>query len=184
MADITPSPEKSHFRPWVTNLVLAVYGLVCAWMSYQFLFKGGHIQAFAATFSVCLLFTIYQWKQVTRRTWGQRVEGRAINELTKLIQRTDDAAITSGVMLPTGGDADALLVISGVRFNLEIKSIENPSKVTAAHTRQAQEAGRSLMSIPVIWLPRSKRKEAREKKGVHIIAGDAKDVVKVLRGIA
>lgn len=184
MSDTTPSPAQTQFRPWTTNLVLAFYGLICCWMSYHFLFKTGQMLAFTVTFCLCLVFTIYQWQQVTRRTWGQRVEARAINELTKVVKRTDDSAISSGVMLPTGGDADALLVIRGIRFTVEIKSIENPAKVTAAHTRQVQQAGRALMSIPVIWLPRSKRKEAREKKGVHIIAGDARDLVKVLRGIA
>lgn len=89
--------------------------------------------------------------------------------------------MSSGVKLPYGGDADAVVILDGVRFNLEVKSIENPRKVTAGHAKQAQKAGEALMSIPVIWLPGSKRKEAREQRGVHVVAGNSKDLIKFLR---
>lgn len=175
------SPGQSTFRPWTSNLVLLCYGLICAWMAYHFLFTRGHLVEFAGALAVCFVFIAYQWRQLSRRTWGQRVEVRAINELRTALDRIEGTAISSGVKLPYGGDADAVVILDGVRFNLEIKSIENPSKVTAGHAKQAQKAGEALMSIPVIWLPGSKRKEARQQRGVHVVAGNSKDLIKFLR---
>lgn len=172
---------QTQFRPWISNLVLTAYGAISAWMAYHFLFTRGHLLEFVGAFSLCAIFIAYQWRQLTRRTWGQRVEGRAINDLRKLINRIEGSALSSGVMLPSGGDADVVVILEGVRFNVEIKSIETPRKVTAAHTKQAQQAGQALMSIPLIWLPGSKLKEARESRGVHVVAGNAKDLIKFMR---
>lgn len=175
--------NDKDFRPWVSNLVLAIYGFVTILIAYHFLYRRGHLGGFAVALAVCGLFTVYQWKQFIRRAYGQRVESRAIKALEKALSRVDGTAIEKGVMLPFGGDADAVVEIAGVKFNIEIKSITSPQKITIQNTTQARKAGGVLFSIPVVWLPRAKSREAREKNDVRIFAGDAKSLVKYLRAI-
>lgn len=180
---MTQIAAEKNFRPWVSNLVLLVYGFFAILIAHHFLYQRGHIGAFAIALAICATFTVYQWNQFIRRSYGQRVEKKAIKELENGLQRVEYASISAGVMLPFGGDADAVVVIDGVKFNIEIKSIKSPQKITTRHISQARKAGNALFSIPVIWLPRALNREAREKDSVRIFAGDAKAFVKYMRAI-
>ena len=162
---------------------MAFYGVVTIGMAWHFLFQRGRTGAFAVALSICALFTVYQWKQFVRRTYGQRVEKKAIEALGKMILAKKDGQITSGVALPYGGDADAVVVLHGVKFNIEIKAIESPQKVTKKHAVQAAKAGDALFSMPVIWLPRAPSNESREKYGVRVFAGDAKSLTRFLESL-
>lgn len=162
---------------------MSFYGLVAIGLSFHFLFQRGYTREFLVALAVCSAFTVYQWKQFIRRSYGQRVEKKALKALDRVIVSKGEASMVGGVLLPYGGDADAVVVISGVKFNIEIKSIESPSKVTAKHAAQARKAGNALFSIPVIWLPRAHTNESREKNDVRILAGDAKSLVKYMESV-
>lgn len=77
------------FRPWVSNLVLAIYGFVTILIAYHFLYRRGHLGGFAVALAVCGVFTVYQWKQFIRRSYGQRVEERAVKALEKALVAAD-----------------------------------------------------------------------------------------------
>lgn len=175
--------HNENFRPWLSNLIWSFYGLVFVWLAWRFLFQRGHVSEFIVALVACSGLTVYQWKQFVRRSYGQRVEKKALKALEKVVLGTGDASIAQSVALSYGGDADAVVVLSGVKFNIEIKSIESPSKVTAKHAAQARKAGNALFSIPVIWLPRAYTNESRQKNDVRILAGDAKALVKHLESI-
>ena len=115
-----------------------------------------------------------------RRTWGKRVEVQALILLSKITSGRANASLLQSVPLPYGGDADAVLILDGVKYVIEIKSIEQPRKITKAHLAQAAKAGHCLYAIPVVWLPMAKTNEARETSGVHIFGGQAKSLVKFL----
>lgn len=153
-------------------------------MSYHFLFARGHMLEFVIALAIGCLFVRWQWQQFVRRSHGQRVERSAVAQLCKTLSRIEGSSIDAPVMLPNGGDADALVVLNGVRYNIEIKSFEEPRRVTAAHVKQAQQAGAVLLSIPVIWLPTSKRNQARDLKDVRVVSGDVKALIKSLKGLA
>lgn len=178
------SQANGEFRPWVSNLILAGYGLVALWMAYYFLLSRGYIIQFVVALFVGCLFVRWQWKQFVRRSHGQRVERSAVASLRKALSRIDGSSMDASVMLPNGGDADALVVLNGVRYNIEIKSFEEPRRVTSAHVKQAQQAASVLLSIPVIWLPTSKRNQARDLKDVRVVSGDVKALIKALEGLA
>jgi hypothetical protein len=180
---VNPNPQDTRFRPWLNNLILAFYGAVTIGLAWYFLGSRGKTEEFLIAFALCSLFTVYQFKQFSRRYFGQRVEHNALKELQKLIDRDDTHHMQTNVPLPAGGDADALLSMDGIRFSLEIKSIESPDKVTSRHMDQAGNAGHQLSAIPVIWLPRAKRNQAREKRGVHIYAGNARSFVNYLERV-
>lgn len=177
MPRLQPSAD---FKPWTSNLILAGYGVLTLGLAYHFLLKRGHEYEFMGALAVAGGFTVYQWKQYVRRSYGKRIESKAVAALSKAIARIEDSSVAAGVLLSGGGDADAVLVLRGVRFNIEIKAIESPGKVTAKHAAQAMKAGAELFSIPVIWLPCDQVAQAREKKGVRVFSGDAQSLVKYL----
>lgn len=175
-----PTTPPKSFRPWTSNLIWSFYGLLSLGMAWHFLWLRGHLLAFLIAMAFCSAFTVWHWSQFMRRTWGQRVEAKALAELSKLMAKRAQTTLMQGVPLPYGGDADAVLVLDGVKFALEIKSIEQPRQVSKAHVAQAAKAGHCLYAIPVVWLPRAKSNEARHSGGVQIFGGQAKSLVKFL----
>jgi hypothetical protein len=175
---IPKSPRQ--FRPWTSNLIWTFYGLVLLVMAWHFLFSRGHLQAFLIALALCSGFTVWHWSQFVRRTWGKRVEVQALILLSKITSGRANASLLQSVPLPYGGDADAVLILDGVKYVIEIKSIEQPRKVTKSHLAQAAKAGHCLYAIPVVWLPMAKTNEARETSGVHIFGGQAKSLVRFL----
>lgn len=171
---------KSQFKPWTSHLVWSFYALLALGLAWRFLFERGHLFAFVIASAFCCCFLLYHLNQYARRSHGKRVEHKAIKSLQKLISGRRQSQLTPGVPLPYGGDADALLVLDGVRFVVEIKAIENPQKVANAHLGQASKAANALYGVPVVWLPGSQVNQAREKNGVHIIAGHPKALIKYL----
>jgi hypothetical protein len=164
-------------------LIWSFYGLIFTLLAWRFLYQRGYVSEFIVALVVCSALTVYQWNQFVRRTYGQRVEKKAQLALEKVILGSRNALISQGVALPYGGDADAVIYLDGVKFNIEIKSLESPKKVTSKHVEQARKAGNTLFSIPIIWLPRAKCSEAREKSGIRIFAGDARSMMKYLASI-
>lgn len=175
------SPRE--FRPWTSHLIWTFYGLVLLGMAWHFLFSRGHLQAFLIALALCGGFTVWHWRQFVRRSWGKRVEVKALNQLSKITAGRANASLLQSVPLPYGGDADAVLIMDGVKYALEIKSIEQPRKVTKAHLAQAAKAGHCLYAIAVIWLPMAKINEARQTNGVHIFGGEAKSLVRFLEAL-
>jgi hypothetical protein len=172
--------SPGEFRPWTSNLIWTFYGLVVLVMAWHFLFTRGHLQAFLIAAALCSGFTVWHWSQFIRRSRGKRVEIQALVQLSKIVTGRTNASLIQSVPLPYGGDADAVLILSGVKFALEIKSIEQPRKVSKAHLVQARKAAHCLYAIPVVWLPMAKTNEARETNGVQIFGGQAKSLVKFL----
>ncbi|MFN5095812.1 MAG: hypothetical protein ACK5BY_02785 [Limnohabitans sp.] len=156
----------------------AVYGVLALGLAWHFLFKRGHIGAFVLASALSCLFFLYHLKQYARRSHGKRLEQRAITSLQQLISGKSHSHLTPWVPLPYGGDADALVVLEGIRFVLEIKAIESPQKVTAGHVAQASKAASALYGIAIVWLPASKVTQVRQKAGVHIVAGSPKALLK------
>lgn len=168
------------FRPWISNIIWSIYGLTAVWMSWHFLYERGYFTGFLLAFSLSAAFTVWHWKIFLRRRHGQRIEKRALKELAYAIGRRQNAAMQASVPLHSGGDADAVIEMGGTRFNIELKSVEDARKVTATHALQAARAAKELHSIPVIWLPRAISLFSSEKKGVRIVCGDTKTLLRTL----
>ena len=174
---------NSRFRPWLSNLILAFYGVIASYLCVHFLFHRGHTGIFIVSLGICVIFTVYQWKQFSRRAYGQWIEKRAIASLRVAFRKMQGVSITSGVMLKSGGDADAVVAFGIKKFNIEIKAVEDAKKITKKHLEQTARAANELRSIPFIWLARSKTNDAVLKDGVWIISGGAKSLVKYLESM-
>ena len=178
---IQPQPQpqdqkKAPFRPWLGNLIWSGYGLIALWMAWHFLYESGQTMPFAYTAAVVGVFTVWNWKQFMARTYGQSVEKKAVKALRKYF----GDKLQTGVLLPGNGDIDAVLALQNQKFNIEIKSIQDVNKVTRKHAEQALAASNYLGSTPVIWLPAAQIRQIKDKDGVRVFAGTAKDFAKYL----
>ena len=177
------STLNQRFLPWLSNLIMAFYGAIASYLCVYFLFRRGHTGLFFICLGICVFFTVYQWKQFSKRAYGQWIEKRAIASLRVALKKRDGVSITSSVMLKSGGDADAVVAFGLERFNIEIKAVENAKKITSKHLEQTARAAKELRTIPVIWLARSKTNDAVLKDGVWIISGGAKSLIKYMESI-
>lgn len=174
MAEVKKAPT---YRPWLSNFIWSMYGLALLWLSWRFLYLNGYTDQFLVAMVVCGLFTVWHWKSFMVRSRGQRVEARALKALGKIV----GAQLQKSVPLPGRGDIDGVLTFIDQKFNIEIKSIQDASKVTSKHAAQAMAASIYLKSTPVIWLPEAKVVQVKVKDGVTIYGCNAKDLVKYLK---
>jgi hypothetical protein len=175
--------NKKTFRPYLSNLVWSFYGFVAIVLAYRFLFLRDKTGAFFICLVACCFFIVFHWRRFKSRTHGVRLEKRAVADLRKVLNRINGATLEAGVMLYTGGDADAVVVLNGVKFNIEIKSVQSAQKITDKHITQVRRASILLNSVPVIWLPGGKDNYARDKNDTRIFIGDAGGLVKFLNDI-
>ena len=178
------SEQPENFRPWLSNLIWVFYGLVILAMAFYFLFQRGYVTEFLVAFALCSGFIVYQWKQFMRRSFGKRLETKALKRLEEALKHVEGSEFASSVLLPGQGDADAVVKLRGVKFNLEIKAIQDPQKVTKAHAKQAMNAARVLFTIPVVWLPSSKLCQGRDRHGVNVFCGDEKSLIRYLGSLS
>ena len=176
MTDIKNHPALPAFRPWLSNLIWSFYGIVFIWLAWRFLYQNDYIEAFLGAVVVSALMVTWQWKTFMARSHGQRVEREAIKALGKIV----GDKLRSGVPLPGRGDIDAVLTLAEQTFNIEIKSIQDADRVTKKHADQALAASVYLSTTPVIWLPRAQVKQIKNKNGVRVFGGSAKDFAKFL----
>lgn len=175
----------------MSNLIWTLYGLVALLLAYVMLLRRGFHTEFTVVAALAALFVVWNWKNVVRRSHGQRVEKRALSDLGALLRRAGNGWLEQGVKLASGGDADGLVVLDGTRFNLEIKSVQSVARVSKAHAHQAGKAGQQLRSIPVIWLPDAAATSGRfwflgrstQVEGVEVVCGDASTLLKRLHRI-
>ncbi len=140
-------------------------------------------QAFMGAIAASCLFTVFNWSMFVRRIRGQRVEKRAFKKLKQAVNSVKEASAFPSVQLKGGGDADAVVILKNNKFNIEIKSVQDPKLVTIKHAVQTLKAASELQSIPVIWLPESRLVEVRERHGVRVYCGDAKGLIKFMVGL-
>jgi len=159
-------------RHWLANLQWAAYASVLVLAAWFALHKNGKQQEFLiiAVFGGVIIFANLQ--RMVARIHGQSVEKRAIKDLGKFAK--DE--LVANVPLPGRGDIDAVLKLRHGTFNIEIKSIQDPQKVTWKHVKQAKAASDYLQSTPVIWLPKCKSRTVTSKSGIKIFGGSARQL--------
>lgn len=116
------------------------------------------------------------FKSFFARVHGQLVEHTAIKSLEKL----DKSRVTKNKPLPGRGDIDVIYKAKEDIYNIEIKSVQDPRKVTKKHIRQVLDASDYTRTLPVIWLPKAPNKMIVNRGGVTIICGNARQLVSYL----
>ena len=188
------------FRPWRADYKVgawliagaAVVGLL-TWASADL---GTPIRMAEA--AVCVLMASMGFHLISRggaRRHGKRVEERAVQHLRKALSQ--EIALRESVMLPSGGDADAVIE-SQPRHVVEIKSHsavrvdrrligsdrlvnskdKQPFKESGAYIAQARKAAQSLGGVPVLWFPAAQVATKGTIDGVQVVTGPANYLVK------
>lgn len=168
---------QSNYKPWKENLQWALMSLVIIGAAYFALFRNNKINEFLLIAGIAFVSAIYNINNLFIRIHGQTVEKRSLKDLKKVA----GDRLTQNVMIPGYGDADGILKFDSQTFNIEIKSIQNPKKVTAAHIIQVKAQAAYLKTTPVVWLPKSPTMVAAEKDGVKIYGCSAKELFKYLK---
>jgi len=148
------------FHPWRSGLLvgaalLIVGALVIVWYP-------GHPCRAAVSGLILMLAGQRLLASAWARLHGKWVERRAIRQLNL----PEGWSARANVALHSGGDIDLLLVRdSRVRFAIEIKAARKPildswSSSSKKPLRQVIRAARELSTIPVLWLPRARRRRA------------------------
>lgn len=165
-----------HFKPWITNLVWALFAPAFFLIGYKFLFPHYFFE-FICFSGACVVFLVWNIKQLLVRTRGQRIEKKALKNLCSYL---GNEYVRTSVKLPAGGDADGVIKKDGVYVNLEIKSVTLIERVKRAHLAQVRKAAVQLKSQPVIWLPKGQENRGIELNGVLIFSGDHKRLCRYL----
>ncbi|OLP04554.1 hypothetical protein BLL52_4220 [Rhodoferax antarcticus ANT.BR] len=79
-------------------------------------------------------------------------------------------------VLPGRGDIDVVFKARRETYNIEIKSIQDASKVSRKHIAQVLAASDYLKTSPVIWLPKAKEKRVVSRGGVTVFCGTARQL--------
>lgn len=161
-----------NFRPWTGNLVWVVLIPIYVYMTWVFFGQEHWDFAFWSTV-VGSAFWLTNLVRLNVRMLGQSVERKAVKQLKALL---GDACILN-VVLPGGGDADALVTLpDGTRINIEIKSVTRLDRVRVSHVRQVRKAASQLKSLPIIWLPRGKENKGKHMDEVAVFSGTARSL--------
>lgn len=192
--------SRQAFRPWRADYK-AGFGLIAGaaivglltWASADL---GSQIRMAEA--AIGLLMAVLGFHLISRgraRQYGKRVEERAVQHLRKALSQ--DIALRESVMLPSGGDADAVIE-SQPRHVVEIKSNsavrvdrrligsdrlvhsrdKQPFKESGSYIAQARKAAQSLGGVPVLWFPAAQVATKGTIDGVQVVTGPANYLVK------
>jgi Holliday junction resolvase-like predicted endonuclease len=146
------------------------------WANHRFVFEKHPMAGLGIDVIFCLVF-LWNLRLLAARTFGQSVEKKA---LKKLVSYLGGDIVQTNVQLPNGGDADALIRSANITANIEIKSVNQISRIKRVHTEQALKAGRQLHSIPVIWLPQGEEERGGEVSGVRVYSGGVRGLCRFL----
>lgn len=167
------------FQPWKKNLLngfVAIGILVVLWISSP-LFENHYEKLFIAGATVSI-YCIWQFKQASVRSFGQRLERQSIKKLTSVLGSQN---VRGNLPFPGHGDIDCVARINDKIFNIEIKAFGEFKKINRTHIHQALAASNYLNTKPVIWLPNCKNSQFGERNGVLLYACNVKQLVKKLR---
>lgn len=166
---------KPH-RPWKANLAWIGYTLVVIFAGWFFLYQKGKHEEFIFLALLGGTIVVVNSKSFFARVHGQLVEHAAIKSLEKI----DKSRVTRNKPLPGRGDIDVIYKAKEDTYNIEIKSVQDPRKVTKKHIRQVLDASDYTRTLPVIWLPKAPNKMIVNRGGVTIICGNARQLVSYL----
>lgn len=179
MSTATMQRNAIAFQPWKRNLSYGLRALCLMGLAYGVskVFPW-EAQNWWMVQGVLGAFVFWQLQQASARSFGQRLERKAIKKLASVVGEEN---IRANVPFPGNGDIDCVVKIEDRIFNIEIKAFRDAKRINRTHLKQTLDAANYLQSEPIIWLPNFKDVQFRERSGVQICACDAKKLVKRLK---
>jgi hypothetical protein len=178
MTSRTATQQPAPFKPWLGNLKNGFMALAVAGGVYlaDSIFKFP-LDKYLIAQGCIGIFAVWQFKQASARSYGQRLEQRSIKKLISILGQEN---VKGNLPFPGRGDIDCVARINGEIYNIEIKSYQEIKRVNGAHIKQTLDAARYLETKPVIWLPNFKEINFGERANVLICACDAKRLIRKL----